>query len=83
MSAYAPRIITIKVNSEKIRDIIGKGGATIRKIQEDTGTEINVDAASPGQDACLVSIQTSGTGAARRGTGGPSPFCAAIAGPGR
>jgi polyribonucleotide nucleotidyltransferase len=43
MSAYAPRITTIKINPEKIRDIIGKGGATIRKIQEDTGTEINVE----------------------------------------
>ena len=43
MSAYAPRIITIKINPEKIRDIIGKGGATIRKIQEDTGTQINVE----------------------------------------
>ncbi|HWH24110.1 MAG TPA: polyribonucleotide nucleotidyltransferase [Candidatus Limnocylindria bacterium] len=43
MSAYAPRIITIKINPEKIRDIIGKGGAMIRKIQEDTGTEINVE----------------------------------------
>ncbi|HUP83813.1 MAG TPA: polyribonucleotide nucleotidyltransferase, partial [Candidatus Limnocylindria bacterium] len=43
MSAFAPRIVTIKINPEKIRDIIGKGGATIRKIQEDTGTEINVE----------------------------------------
>ncbi|MFL5769790.1 MAG: polyribonucleotide nucleotidyltransferase, partial [Chloroflexota bacterium] len=43
MSDFAPRIITIKINPEKIRDIIGKGGATIRKIQEDTGTEINVE----------------------------------------
>ncbi len=43
MSTFAPRIITIKINPEKIRDIIGKGGATIRKIQEDTGTEINVE----------------------------------------
>ncbi len=43
MSAFAPRIITIKINPEKIRDIIGKGGATIRKIQEETGTEINVE----------------------------------------
>ncbi len=42
MSRYAPRIITIKINPEKIRDIIGKGGATIRKIQDETGTEINV-----------------------------------------
>ncbi len=43
MSEFAPRITTIKINPEKIRDIIGKGGATIRKIQEDTGTEINVE----------------------------------------
>ena len=35
MSEFAPRIITIKINPEKIRDIIGKGGATIRKIQEE------------------------------------------------
>jgi DNA polymerase III epsilon subunit family exonuclease len=43
VSSFAPRIITIKINPEKIRDIIGKGGATIRKIQEETGTEINVE----------------------------------------
>ena len=43
MSEFAPRIITIKINPEKIRDIIGKGGAMIRKIQEETGTEINVE----------------------------------------
>ena len=43
MSDFAPRIMTIKINPEKIRDIIGKGGATIRKIQEETGTEINVE----------------------------------------
>jgi len=43
VSDFAPRIITIKINPEKIRDIIGKGGATIRKIQEETGTEINVE----------------------------------------
>ena len=43
MSELAPRITTIKINPEKIRDIIGKGGAMIRKIQEETGTEINVE----------------------------------------
>ncbi len=43
VSDFAPRILTIKINPEKIRDIIGKGGATIRKIQEETGTEINVE----------------------------------------
>jgi polyribonucleotide nucleotidyltransferase len=44
MSEFAPRIITIKVNPDKIREIIGKGGSMIRKIQEETGTEINVEA---------------------------------------
>ena len=39
----APRITTIKINPERIRDIIGKGGSMIRKIQEETGTEINVE----------------------------------------
>jgi len=43
MSQFAPRIITIKINPEKIRDIIGKGGSVIRKIQDETGTEINVE----------------------------------------
>ena len=43
MSEFAPRIITIKINPEKIRDIIGKGGSMIRKIQEETSTEINVE----------------------------------------
>ena len=43
MAEFAPRIITIKINPEKIRDIIGKGGSMIRKIQEETGTEINVE----------------------------------------
>ena len=43
MCDFAPRITTIKINPEKIRDIIGKGGSTIRKIQEETGTEINVE----------------------------------------
>jgi len=43
LSPYAPRIVTIKVPTERIRDIIGKGGATIRKIQEDFKVEINVE----------------------------------------
>ncbi|HZL33403.1 MAG TPA: polyribonucleotide nucleotidyltransferase, partial [Verrucomicrobiae bacterium] len=43
MSEFAPRIVTIKINPEKIREIIGKGGSMIRKIQEETGTEINVE----------------------------------------
>jgi polyribonucleotide nucleotidyltransferase len=43
MSDFAPRITKIKINPEKIRDIIGKGGSMIRKIQDETGTEINVE----------------------------------------
>jgi DNA polymerase III epsilon subunit family exonuclease len=43
INPFAPRIITMKINPEKIRDIIGKGGSMIRKIQEETGTEINVE----------------------------------------
>ena len=43
MSDFAPRITTIKINPEKIREIIGKGGSMIRKIQEETATEINVE----------------------------------------
>ncbi|MBV1961458.1 MAG: polyribonucleotide nucleotidyltransferase, partial [Immundisolibacteraceae bacterium] len=43
MSDYAPRIIAIKINPEKIRDVIGKGGATIRSITEATGATIDID----------------------------------------
>ncbi len=42
MSEWAPRITTIKINPEKIRDVIGKGGATIRAITEETGTTIDI-----------------------------------------
>ncbi len=43
MSDYAPRITTIKIDSDRIRDVIGKGGATIRSITEETGTTIDID----------------------------------------
>jgi polyribonucleotide nucleotidyltransferase len=43
MSEYAPRITTIKINPDKIRDVIGKGGATIRALTEETGTTIDID----------------------------------------
>ncbi|HEY5703873.1 MAG TPA: polyribonucleotide nucleotidyltransferase [Gammaproteobacteria bacterium] len=43
MSEFAPRITTIKINPDKIRDVIGKGGATIRAITEETGTTIDID----------------------------------------
>ncbi|MCM2679678.1 polyribonucleotide nucleotidyltransferase [Echinimonas agarilytica] len=42
VSQFAPRIHTIKINPEKIKDVIGKGGATIRSITEQTGTSIDI-----------------------------------------
>ncbi len=42
VSNYAPRMITIKINPEKIRDVIGKGGATIRGLTEETGCVIDI-----------------------------------------
>jgi polyribonucleotide nucleotidyltransferase len=43
MSEYAPRLITIKIHPDKIRDVIGKGGVTIRSITEETGATIDID----------------------------------------
>lgn len=43
MSAFAPRIITMKINPDKIRDVIGKGGAVIRALTEETDTTIDID----------------------------------------
>ena len=43
MSEWAPTIITLKIDPEKIRDVIGKGGATIRAITEETGATIDID----------------------------------------
>jgi len=42
ISSFAPRIIKIKINPEKIRDVIGKGGVVVRGIQEETGTTIEI-----------------------------------------
>ena len=43
MSDYAPRFTVLKINPDKIRDVIGKGGATIRQLTEETGTTIDID----------------------------------------
>ena len=59
MSAYAPRYITFKINPDKIRDVIGKGGATIRAITEETGTTIDIS------DDGLVKIASSDSAAAQ------------------
>jgi len=42
MSEYAPRLVTIKIHPDKIRDVIGKGGVTIRSITEETGATIDI-----------------------------------------
>ncbi|MFN8762213.1 MAG: polyribonucleotide nucleotidyltransferase [Burkholderiales bacterium] len=42
LSDFAPRLLTIKINPEKIRDVIGKGGAVIRALTEETGTQIDI-----------------------------------------
>jgi polyribonucleotide nucleotidyltransferase len=43
MSVYAPRITMFMINPDKIRDVIGPGGKVIRRIQEETGADINVE----------------------------------------
>ena len=43
MSPYAPRYISMNINPDKIRDVIGKGGATIRMLTEETGATIDID----------------------------------------
>ena len=43
VSNFAPRLFTKKINPEKIRDVIGKGGSVIRALTEETGTQINID----------------------------------------
>ncbi|WP_024303286.1 polyribonucleotide nucleotidyltransferase [Pseudogulbenkiania sp. MAI-1] len=43
LSTHAPRLFVMKINPDKIREVIGKGGETIRSITKDTGTEINIE----------------------------------------
>jgi len=55
ISNFAPRIIKIKINPEKIRDVIGKGGVVIRGLQEETGTTIEVSDDGTVSIACVLS----------------------------
>jgi polyribonucleotide nucleotidyltransferase len=55
ISAYAPRMITMKIKPEKIRDVIGKGGAVIRAITEETGTTIDINDDGTVTIACISS----------------------------
>jgi len=63
LSTYAPRLFTMKINPDKIREVIGKGGETIRSITKDTGTEINIE-----EDGTITiaSVTQEGADAARR-----------------
>ncbi|MEZ5649086.1 MAG: polyribonucleotide nucleotidyltransferase [Burkholderiaceae bacterium] len=60
LSDYAPRLYKMKINPERIRDVIGKGGATIRQITETTGTQIDI------QDDGSITIAAVDGAAARR-----------------
>jgi polyribonucleotide nucleotidyltransferase len=60
ISAYAPRIVTIRIPTEKIRDVIGPGGKTIRSIIERTGVKIDVE------DDGRVNVASADEGAAQR-----------------
>jgi polyribonucleotide nucleotidyltransferase len=55
LSAYAPRMITLKIKPEKIRDVIGKGGAVIRALTEETGTSIDISDDGTVTIACVSS----------------------------
>jgi len=63
ISPFAPRIISIQINPEKIKDVIGSGGKTIKKIVEVTGAQIDIDdtgrvsIASPDRDACDKAVR--------------------------
>ncbi len=55
ISSFAPRIITMKIKPEKIRDVIGKGGAVIRALTEETGTTIDIQDDGTVMIACVSS----------------------------
>ena len=55
LSAFAPRMITMKIKPEKIRDVIGKGGAVIRALTEETGTSIDIGEDGTVTIACVSS----------------------------
>ncbi|HTJ91860.1 MAG TPA: polyribonucleotide nucleotidyltransferase [Pararobbsia sp.] len=59
LSEFAPRMITLKINPEKIRDVIGKGGSVIRALTEETGTTIDI-----GDDGVITIASTSSEGMA-------------------
>ncbi len=60
ISIYAPRIVTLKINPDKIREVIGPGGRTIRKITEETGVTIDIE------DDGMVSVASTDAEAATK-----------------
>jgi len=63
VSEHAPRMIKIKINPEKIRDVIGKGGAVIRALTEETGTAIDIDDEG---NVTISSVSAEGGAAAKK-----------------
>ncbi|WP_374242388.1 polyribonucleotide nucleotidyltransferase [Zoogloea sp.] len=63
VSDFAPRMITLKINPEKIRDVIGKGGAVIRGLQEETGTVIEI---TDDGNVTISSVSSEGAQEAKR-----------------
>jgi polyribonucleotide nucleotidyltransferase len=57
MSAFAPRIISMKINPDKIRDVIGKGGAVIQALTKETGTTIDIEDDGTVKIACTSAEQ--------------------------
>ncbi|MGE9547997.1 polyribonucleotide nucleotidyltransferase [Snodgrassella sp. CS2] len=64
LSAHAPRLFTMKIHQDKIRDVIGKGGETIRTLTAETGTEINI--AEDGTITIAATTSEAGEAAKRR-----------------
>ncbi|WP_370388911.1 polyribonucleotide nucleotidyltransferase [Snodgrassella alvi] len=64
LSAHAPRLFTMKIHQDKIRDVIGKGGETIRNLTAETGTEINI--AEDGTITIAATTSEAGEAAKRR-----------------
>jgi polyribonucleotide nucleotidyltransferase len=60
LNPFAPRIITMQINPDKIKDVIGSGGKVIRSIVEQTGAKIDID------DSCIVNIASSDEAAANK-----------------
>jgi polyribonucleotide nucleotidyltransferase len=63
VSEFAPRMINIKINPEKIRDVIGKGGSVIRALQEETGTVIEIEDTG---NVTISSVSSEGAQAAKQ-----------------